>query len=33
MQLAKMSLNDTIDAIKKADLNKIAEEEIKEWSR
>lgn len=32
MQLAKMSLNDTIDAIKKADLNKIAAKEIKKWS-
>lgn len=32
MQLAKMSLNDTIDAIKKADLNKLAAKEIKKWS-
>ena len=32
MQLAKMSLNDTIEAIKKADLNKIAAKEIKKWS-
>lgn len=32
IQLAKMSLNDTIDAIKKADLNKIAAKEIKKWS-
>ena len=32
MQLAKMSLNDTIDAVKKADLNKIAAKEIKKWS-
>jgi hypothetical protein len=33
MQLAKMSLNDTIEAIRKADLNKIAAKEIKKWSR
>ena len=32
MQLAKMSLNDTIEAIKKADLNKLAEKEIDKWS-
>lgn len=32
IQLAKMSLNDTIDAIKKDDLNKIAAKEIKKWS-
>ena len=32
MQLAKMSLNDTIEAIKKADLNKLAIKEINKWS-
>lgn len=32
MQLAKMSLNDTIEAIKKADLNELAEKEINKWS-